>query len=207
MSDFNPGPTYRGDPGVPHANEKNFTVRCEARCGVGALAHALPAQAFMGGLWTVLGLQFCKDVIEVRPLHRRVAASHALYACVRSSSPRLRRCSPDHVMAMCEEAYKRKQRARGLPYTGKLPVRPRPRRRLNPIAFAQRPLAPPPRAWPALVCVCVGVGVGAARLQLAARRSRFAVSDATPQSPLAEDQVLPHTKAPRIVKWKLDRLW
>ena len=38
-------------------------------------------------------------------------------------------------MAMCEEAYKRKQRARGLPYTGKLPVRTAA---LNPIAFAQR---------------------------------------------------------------------
>ena len=50
-----------------------------------------------------------------------------LFACCIGS---LRRCSPDHVMAMCEEAYKRKQRVRGLPYKGKLPVRPRPRRRL-----------------------------------------------------------------------------
>jgi hypothetical protein len=51
------------------------------------------------------------------------------------------------------------------------------------------------------MCVCV------ARLQLAARWSRLAVADAMLQSPIAEDQVLPHTKAPRIVKWKLDRLW
>ena len=32
-------------------------------------------------------------------------------------------------------------------------------------------------------------------------------SDAPTQSPIAEDRKLPHTKAPRIVKWKMDRLW
>ena len=75
MSDFNPGPTYRGDPGVPHANENNFTVRVLRSLGAAAActqAFALK-QAFMGGLWVVLGLQFCKEIVEVRPLHRRVA--------------------------------------------------------------------------------------------------------------------------------------
>ena len=85
MSDFNPGPPYRGDPGVPHANENNFTVRASAGRGVGAHSRAFSAtQAFMGGLWVVLGLQFCKDVVEVRPLHRRAplpSASTQRAAC------------------------------------------------------------------------------------------------------------------------------
>ena len=111
-------------------------------------------------------------------------------------------------MAMCEEAYKRKQRVRGLPYKGKLPVRPARAAASQPYRFfVQRPLALPPRAWPALVCACVGVYMGAAWLHLAARQSRLVVADSTRQSPIAEDKVLPHTKAPRIVKWKLDRLW
>ena len=135
MSDFNPGPTYRGDPGVPHANENNFTVRVPRGLGAAAAPHSsvLRTQAFMGGLWVVLGLQFCKEVIEVRPLHRRVAraAPQRRFSGSRLSPPgsaeahrASRRRSPDHVMAVCEEAFKRKQRARGQPYTGKLPVRP-----------------------------------------------------------------------------------
>lgn len=126
MSDFNTGPTYRGDPGVPHANENNFTVRALAGRGIGACSRAFSApQAFMGGLWVVLGLQFCKDIVEVRPLHRRVARARATpHAAGPLQLTAPRRCSPDHVMAVCEEAYKRRMRARGLAWTGKLPVRP-----------------------------------------------------------------------------------
>lgn len=38
--------------------------------------------------------------------------------------------------------------------------------------------------------------------------SRGACADAVAaQSPISEDRELPHTKAPRMVKWKMDRLW
>ena len=185
------------------------TSRCALRsAGFSAQAHALLAQAFMGGLWVVLGLQFCKDVIEVRPLHRHVATSHAAL-CVRLqklTAPAPLQPGPrdGDVRGGIQAKAARPRPAVQGQAAGAPPPTPPPR---NPIAFAQRPQPLPLRAWPARVRACVCMCVCVARLQLAARWSRLAVADATLQSPIAEDQVLPHTKAPRIVKWKLDRLW
>lgn len=205
MGDFNPGPTYRGDPGVPHANEKSFTARAwPGAVSQRRLTRARSRQAFLGGLWVVLGMQFVKDICEVRPLHRRVArAAHLRWP---RSSPRPRRCSPDHVMAMCEEAYKRKQLKRGLPYRGKLPVRAQ-KAAANPIALAPRWR----RRRRRLPCTFAAPS-GWVQAQAQARCSRCGcgvLSDAASraQSPIYEDGKVAVTKAPRIVKWKLDRMW
>lgn len=84
----------------------------------------------------MLGLQFVKDVIEIRPMHRRASPAPRVARAARRragtaapggaavGSRAAPLCSPDHVMAICEEAYRRKCIARGKPYRGKLPVRP-----------------------------------------------------------------------------------
>ena len=98
--------------------------------------------------------------------------------------------------------------------------------RPRPAVHGQAAGAPPPASPPQPYRLCTAAaGAAAARLACACVRGRVrgrrrrptaarrapaashAASDAPPQSPIAEDQVLPHTKAPRIVKWKLDRLW
>ena len=76
MSDFTAAP-YRGDPGVPHAREGNFTVSIRLfsspREGmslneIDVVSHS--SQALLGGAWAFLGLTFLKDVVEVRPAYK-----------------------------------------------------------------------------------------------------------------------------------------
>ena len=157
MSDFTAAP-YRGDPGIPHAEEASYTVRSRSaalcpQCG-GRLvcrwivqhvhiarctsvrgdlcSSALSdlwflSQVFIGGCWVSLGLQYLKDITEFRPMFRRVV--HERARCFTAKSVLTSRLvhgslnSPDHVMVVAEEAYKRRQLKAGKPYTGKLPVR------------------------------------------------------------------------------------
>jgi hypothetical protein len=77
MSDFTAAP-YRGDAGVPHAREGNFTVRAaarRARAAPAALTRAAVRQAFIGGCWVLLGAQFVRDVVELRPAWKCAAAA------------------------------------------------------------------------------------------------------------------------------------
>ena len=68
MGDFNAAP-YRGDSGVPHAREGNFTARPAAAPAPPAAPLTRPprAQAVIGGVWVLLGAQFLRDVVELRP--------------------------------------------------------------------------------------------------------------------------------------------
>ena len=79
-------------------------------------------QAFVGGCWVMLGLQFLKDVTELRPAYRH-ACSAGFRNTAASQSSLVMRHSADHVLAIAEEAHKRRCLREGKPYT-KLPVRP-----------------------------------------------------------------------------------
>ena len=132
-----------------------------------------------------------KDLTEFRPMFRRVWRRRHT-RCVARVHPPQPRClpspawpaSPDHVMVLAEEAYKRRQLKAGKPYTGKLPVRDS----TNPMDS--------PRCAPVL------------KHQGLTPRPCRRVPCAAKQSPIPADR-LPENKGktPRIVRWKMDRLW
>ena len=88
-------------------------------------------------------------------------------------------------MVVAEEAFKRRQLKAGKPYTGKLPVRDS----TNPMD------RPPATAHPSS---CKGL----------TRVPGYVCCVLRKQSPIPADR-LPENKGktPRIVKWKMDRLW
>ena len=119
MSDFTAAP-YRGDAGVPHAREGNFTVRSRVLAPPLVLT---PTPGLHRWLLGAAGL-------AVRA--RRGGVASRLEVCARqqpascaaaADAPRaVAIASPDHVMAVCEEAHKRRMLRAGKPYKGKLPV-------------------------------------------------------------------------------------
>jgi hypothetical protein len=119
MSDFTAAP-YRGDAGVPHAREGNFTVRSRFLAPPLVLT---PTPGLHRWLLGAAGL-------AVRA--RRGGVASRLEVCARqqpascaaaADAPRaVAIASPDHVMAVCEEAHKRRMLRAGKPYKGKLPV-------------------------------------------------------------------------------------
>lgn len=175
----------------------------------------------------MLGLQFVRDVSEFRPAWRcagaalrscgSVDASRALPALLqlqelaaqalaaRASSPRpaphraadTRFCSADHVLAFCEEAHKRRMLREGKPYTGKLLVR----------ADGESTLCQLDGGAPSALC-CLRTQLPLF-LSYALLRSAWRLAVCSCSRPALSQDRNPadRLKAPRMVKWKLDRLF
>jgi hypothetical protein len=244
MSDFTAAP-YRGDPGIPHAEEASYTVRlrsaalcpqCGGRClcrwsvqhvpiarctsvrgdlGSSALSDLwFLSQVFIGGCWVSLGLQYLKDITEFRPMFRRVVqrACEVLHSksVLTSRLVHASLNSPDHVMVVAEEAYKRRQLKAGKPYTGKLPVRASLCSVAAAVVCVSAHTPGPVQAYPtASADGCNPIGVREARTQAVRCVPECSRSDTVcSQSPIPADRRPENRgKTPRIIKWKMDRLW
>ena len=105
-------------------------------------------------------------------------------------------CSADHVLAFCEEAHKRRMLREGKPYTGKLPVR------------ADAEINPMPAGRAALWLVCTLLPLLCFSTLLLDAGCPLSIAHAPSQSPIPIDRHPGNKlKAPRMVKWKMDRLF
>ncbi len=104
-------------------------------------------------------------------------------------------------MAVCEEAHKRRMLRAGKPYTGKLPVR------ALQCAFHLYPKRPAGKASRAASLPGRAEAACRALRRLSAKAKATRVSPVA-QSPIPADRRPGNKdKAPRIVKWKMDRLF